>query len=408
LGFLWKEIPLRRRRSSGLLSMDSNLIVTEVINDQQSFESLIEDLLNFEVFAIDTEFHREKTYYPKLALLQLRWGERLAILDPVSVDVSKLSLIFETNSLAVFHAGAQDLEVLSRATGTVPSNIFDTQIAAGFLGMRTPSLSSLHENLLGLKIPKGDRLTNWFQRPLTESQLQYAASDVRHLLDLYNELKEQLNELDRLSWASAEFQTFSEKRVRSIEPSEAWHRIKEAKHLNKNSRGVAQVLAEWRELTAQKNDIPNRFIMSDLALVGVAQKKPKNLNDLKNIRGLDASHSKGEKGKQLLKIVERGLNTETPPVLKNQKKSLKPEMRPAVTLLSAWLSQFATDKKIDPALLGSRSDIEELLRGENRSKLQTGWRRDQIGEQINDLLDGRSSLSFEDGRLVIENRGTHS
>lgn len=388
--------------------MDSNLIVTEVVDSQQSFESLVEDLLNFEVFAIDTEFHRERTYYPKLALVQLRWGERLAILDPVTVDVSKLSLIFETSSLAVLHAGAQDLEVLHRATGSVPSNIFDTQIAAGFLGMRTPSLSSLHENLLGLKIPKGDRLTDWFQRPLTESQLQYAASDVRNLLDLYNNLKEQLNELGRFSWALAEFQTLSEKRQRSIEPSEAWHRIKETKHLNKKSRGVAQVLAEWRELTAQRNDIPNRFIMSDLALVGIAQKKPTNLNDLKNIRGLDASHYKGEKGEQLLNIVKRGLNADSPPAPKSQKRSLKPEMRPAVTLLSAWLSQFATDKSIDPAFLGSRSDIEELLRGENKSKLQTGWRRDQIGEQINDLLDGKSSLFFDDGRLVIESRGTRN
>ena len=386
--------------------MDSELIDTEVVDDQAGLISIVEELSNSDIYAIDTEFHREKTYFAKLALIQLRWSDRLAIIDPLNLDLSVLSKIFHSNSVAVFHAGSQDLEILHRAAGAVPRSIFDTQIAAGFLGMRTPSLSSLHENLLGLKLTKGDRLTDWLQRPLKESQLQYAASDVRYLLELHQVLTERLIKLKRYEWAEAEFVTFLEKRQKLIDPKDAWQRIKEAKHLNKKARGVAQALAEWRELAAQKNDIPIRYIMSDLALVGIAQRKPTKLSDLKNIRGFDYAQYQKEKGQHLLKIVEKGLKADPVPSLKSRKKSLPPEMRPAVTLLSAWLSQFATDQNIDPALLGSRSDIEELLRGESDSRLQVGWRHEEVGEQVDNLLKGKSSLSFENGRLVIESRGT--
>ena len=386
--------------------MDSELIDTEVVDDQAGLISIVEELSNSDIYAIDTEFHREKTYFAKLALIQLRWSDRLAIIDPLNLDLSVLSKIFHSNSVAVFHAGSQDLEILQRAAGAVPRSIFDTQIAAGFLGMRTPSLSSLHENLLGLKLTKGDRLTDWLQRPLKESQLQYAASDVRYLLELHQVLTERLIKLKRYEWAEAEFVTFLEKRQKLIDPKDAWQRIKEAKHLNKQARGVAQALAEWRELAAQKNDIPNRYIMSDLALVGIAQRKPTKLSDLKNIRGFDYAQYQKEKGQHLLKIVEKGLKADPVPSLKSRKKSLAPEMRPAVTLLSAWLAQFATDQNIDPALLGSRSDIEELLRGESDSRLQVGWRHEEVGEQVDNLLKGKSSLSFENGRLVIESRGT--
>ena len=386
--------------------MDSELIDTEVVDDQAGLISIVEELSNSDIYAIDTEFHREKTYFAKLALIQLRWSDRLAIIDPLNLDLSVLSKIFHSNSVAVFHAGSQDLEILHRAAGAVPRSIFDTQIAAGFLGMRTPSLSSLHENLLGLKLTKGDRLTDWLQRPLKESQLQYAASDVRYLLELHQVLTERLIKLKRYEWAEAEFVTFLEKRQKVIDPKDAWQRIKEAKHLNKQARGVAQALAEWRELAAQKNDIPIRYIMSDLALVGIAQRKPTKLSDLKNIRGFDYAQYQKEKGQHLLKIVEKGLKADPVPSLKSRKKSLPPEMRPAVTLLSAWLSQFATDQNIDPALLGSRSDIEELLRGESDSRLQVGWRHEEVGEQVDNLLKGKSSLSFENGRLVIESRGT--
>ncbi|GIR35035.1 MAG: hypothetical protein CM15mP49_04200 [Actinomycetota bacterium] len=231
----------------------------------------------------------------------------MAIIDPLNLDLSVLSKIFHSNSVAVFHAGSQDLEILHRAAGAVPRSIFDTQIAAGFLGMRTPSLSSLHETSLGLKLTKGDRLTDWLQRPLKESQLQYAASDVRYLLELHQVLTERLIKLKRYEWAEAEFVTFLEKRQKLIDPKDAWQRIKEAKHLNKQARGVAQALAEWRELAAQKNDIPIRYIMSDLALVGIAQRKTYKIIGSKNIRGFDYAQYQKEKGQHLLKSLKRVL-----------------------------------------------------------------------------------------------------
>ena len=135
--------------------------------------------------AIDTEFHRERTYFPKVALIQVGWSSGVALVDPLNVDVSPLRSVLESEVLIVMHAAGQDLEVMDRICGMMPRRLFDTQLAAGFLGMSSPSLSSLHERELGLRLPKSDRLTDWLVRPLSTSQQNYAASDVAHLLEIH-------------------------------------------------------------------------------------------------------------------------------------------------------------------------------------------------------------------------------
>ena len=181
--------------------MTSNFIQPRIIDDQSQLDSVISDLHKVTTYAIDTEFHREKTYYPRLALIQIRWDNNIVLIDPLEVNLKGLSSIFRSDTLAIFHAGSQDLEVLLRAVGEVPKQIFDTQIAAGFIGMRTPSLAALHETMLGIKLAKGDRLTDWFRRPLSENQIQYAASDVRYLLEIHQKLIHELDDRNRLGWA---------------------------------------------------------------------------------------------------------------------------------------------------------------------------------------------------------------
>lgn len=384
--------------------MTSNFIQPRIIDDQSELDSVISDLHKVTTYAIDTEFHREKTYYPRLALIQIRWDNNIVLIDPLEVNLKGLSSIFRSDTLAIFHAGSQDLEVLLRAVGEVPKQIFDTQIAAGFIGMRTPSLAALHETMLGIKLAKGDRLTDWFRRPLSENQIQYAASDVRYLLEIHQKLIHELDDRNRLGWAESEFQLFLDKRQKVVEPIDAWLKIKEAKHLNKKARGVAQALAEWRESTARRSDIPPRYVLSDLALIGIAQRMPKQASDLSNIRGLDTKQFQGDKALSLLQIVAAGLDRDVQKPTSKSQNNLRTELRPAVTLLAAWLSQYASDNDIDPALLGTRSDIEELLRGDDNPRLAKGWRHAEVGNPITQLLNGKATLAFSDGRLILEER----
>lgn len=181
-------------------------------------------------------------------------------------------------------------------------------------------------------------------------------------------------------------------------------KIKEAKHLNKKARGVAQALAEWRESTARRSDIPPRYVLSDLALIGIAQRMPKQASDLSNIRGLDTKQFQGDKALSLLQIVAAGLDRDVQKPTSKSQNNLRTELRPAVTLLAAWLSQYASDNDIDPALLGTRSDIEELLRGDDNPRLAKGWRHAEVGNPITQLLNGKATLAFSDGRLILEER----
>ena len=172
--------------------MSFDQVDCEWIADDRALDELLDRLQSHDRIALDTEFHREKTYFPRLALIQLAWADGIAIVDPLTCDASKLSRIFGEKHLIVLHAAQQDLDVMTHAMKTVPENIFDTQIAAGFLGYSTPSLASLVNSELKLVLPKGDRLTDWLRRPLSDGQKSYAASDVEHLLEIHDRLMSKL------------------------------------------------------------------------------------------------------------------------------------------------------------------------------------------------------------------------
>ena len=165
------------------------------IDDDVALSALIDQAVESDRYALDTEFHREKTYYPKLALLQIRVGEVTALVDPLAINTQMLGRLFAADSLCIIHAAQQDLEVLQHASGSVPKRIFDTQLSSGFIGMSTPSLASLVQNELKISLPKGDRLTDWLRRPLTADQQKYAASDVDYLFVLHDSIMARLNEL---------------------------------------------------------------------------------------------------------------------------------------------------------------------------------------------------------------------
>ena len=378
------------------------------IDDQEGLVELVDELIDMPRYALDTEFHRERTYFPKLALIQIAWWpegtpekQELVLIDPLNIDVTELARLFDTDALCVIHAAQQDLDVMTHSCGAVPRKMFDTQLAAGFLGYGTPSLVSLLQGEVGISPPKGDRLTDWLRRPLSDSQCQYAAADVEYLLGVHDSLVAKLEEAGRVEWAEAACEELRTRPVSGSVPSDAWLRLKDARSLRPNGRAVAQAVASWREERAMRVDIPVRQVLPDLAILGISQRAPTTTKDLRQARGVDDRHTKGGIADEILAAVAAGKQT-TPPEAPKSTDDLDRSLRPAITLISAWVSQMARDEKIDTAMLATKADIVALLRDDPDARLATGWRADLLGQGIRDLVSGKAGLTFDpQGRLTL-------
>ena len=375
-----------------------------LVTDQVEFEALLDTLITEKRIAVDTEFHREKTYFPKVAMVQVAWTNGLVLIDPLEVDLRPMARLLESEVLVVMHAAGQDLEVFDRACGTVPVNLFDTQLAAGFIGLSSPSLASLHERELGLQLPKGDRLTDWLARPLTDSQLNYAASDVAYLLEIHDRLVRRLTDDGRLAWAEQECVEMLTRERGRRRPEDSWMRIKEARQLRGRSRDVVRSVAAWRERRAAEVDQPVRHVVPDLGVVAVAQRAPRTVDELRKVRGLDGRHYKGAVAEGLLDAV--AMADGLPPLeVEASRRDNGNDVRAAVTLVTAWVAQLSRDINLDPTLVGTRSDIEDLVRGVPDAKMTTGWRHQVVGGPVDDLLSGRAALAFDGrGGLLLEPR----
>lgn len=370
------------------------------IADDAELAEVIAELLTVERYAIDTEFHREKTYYPTLALVQLAWeaeaGQELVLVDPLKVDVTRFRELFEAPVEAVFHAAQQDLDVLTSSVGAVPARLFDTQIAGGFVGYGTPSLVALLQGELDITVPKGDRLTDWLRRPLSDDQREYAAADVAYLLEVHRRLVAELRSLHRLAWVEEACEELRTRPNGATDPMDAWTRLKDVKGLRPRSRAVAQHVAAWRERTAAARNVPVRQVLPDLAILGIAQRRPSNEKELGQARGVDDRYNRGRIAAELLAAVAEGNRAEPPEPLPSSD-DLERDLRPAVTLVSAWVSQLAKQSRIDTAILATRADLIALLAGDPEARLRTGWRAELVGEGIERLLSGRAALTFDKG-----------
>ncbi|MFM2076296.1 MAG: putative ribonuclease, partial [Actinomycetota bacterium] len=316
----------------------------------------VDRLLTEPRYALDTEFHRERTYFPKLALLQIKGAGEIVLIDPLAVDLSPLKALFDSDVLSVLHAAQQDLDVLHHSVGMVPRRLYDTQLAAGFLGYSTPSLVSLLQAELRVTAAKGDRLTDWLRRPLSDDQRSYAASDVDHLLDLQDVLDVQLAAAGRTEWVMAACIELLAKPVSGTEPEMAWTRLKDVRVLKPKARGVARSVAAWRERRAMSIDSPVRQVLPDLAILGISQRQPRTIAELGQARGVDERHTRGTIGKEILAAVEDGLREEAH-LPAPDGEDLDRSLRPAVALVSAWVSEVARASHIDTALLATRSDL---------------------------------------------------
>lgn len=373
------------------------------VDTDPAFAELVDELASTSRLAIDTEFHRERTYWPQCALVQIGWEGGQALVDPLAVDIRALGPLL-TGRTTVMHAAGQDLEVFQHSVGVVPDDLFDTQIAASFVGMSSIGLAPLVNKVLGVHLPKADRLSDWLVRPLSEDAKRYAQSDVVHLFELHDWLVAELEPRGRMSWVRSECDAMVERALAPSDPDQAWWRVKEARRLKGTAAAVAQALAAWRETHAAETDRPLRSVLPDLALAGIAQRPPATVEDLVKIRGLRDRGIPKSVREDVLDAVARGKALDPSRVRHPEERPVPAELRGAVPLLTSWVAQRARELELDPAVLATRNDLEGFLRGDEDSRLATGWRSEALATDISDLLEGRAGLSFVKGEGLVLRR----
>jgi ribonuclease D len=373
--------------------VDTDAALTEVIVSLRSEPT----------YGLDTEFVSERTYWPRLCLVQLAWPGGIALVDALACDMRALDELLQAPAMMVTHAGSADLPILERTCGHRPASLFDTQLAAGFIGLGSPSLMSLVSALLGERLDKSEQLADWSRRPLSEAARRYAASDVIHLLALAAELRARLGELGRIDWVTAECEALRITPARDSDPEVAWWRIKGARSLRGERAGVAQSVAAWRERRARELDRPARHVLSDLVLAGVAARPPRSVKELADLRG--AERLPKPMLAEVVAAVEAGFAMPRDQLRLPPKLDDDAALDAAIALLSAWSAQQAAAAQIEPRLLATRDDVRAKVNG-RPGRLDEGWRADMVGDRISELIDGRAVLRLVEGGRSVKLEST--
>jgi ribonuclease D len=368
--------------------------------------------------ALDTEFMGEGRYRTLLCLVQLAIPEEqdaddcILVVDPLveDFDGSALADVLADPAIEiVVHAGRQDVALLRRCLRTDVTNVFDTQVAAGFAGLGAQvSYDSLLAEVLGLRLAKTASFTRWDTRPLSPEQLAYAREDVVHLLELASELERRLQELGRLQWAREECEPLA-RSSDERDPEAIFARLPRITTLNASARPVARELVRWRERTAERQDRPVQSVLGDATLMEIAKRKPSSRGELEKIRGVGSS-ARGRRAEELLETVRVGREqpSDAPPETMRPP-APKPDDAPLVALAEALLRARAREAGLAYELLAARADLQAIIAaartGGAAADVRTlrGWRRELVGAELLDLLDGRVSLSVQDtanGRRV--------
>ncbi|QSA97192.1 ribonuclease D [Methylococcus sp. EFPC2] len=354
--------------------------------------------------ALDTEFMREKTYYPKFCLLQVATPDFSACVDPLALtDLEPLTeWLFDPAIVKVVHSGRQDMEIFYHLFGRLPAPLFDTQIAAPLLGLAEQiGYAGLIQHLLGVNLAKTHARTDWSRRPLAPEQLRYAADDVIYLASAYENLVKGIEGLGRTAWLEDDFAELSNPALYENPPELAWQRIGGAQQLKGKGLNVLQALAAWREETARAEDVPRGWIVKDEVLLDLARQQPRNAEALSLTRGLDDKIVRRH-GRTLCAVIAEALekpklSLELPP--RPAKKSAEQEA--VLDALGAVVRLRAAQNTLNPVILASRKDLEHLVDGEADARLLHGWRRKMVGDELLGLLRGELGLVIEQGTLRV-------
>jgi ribonuclease D len=381
----------------------------ELITDNKALKDFCDEVRESGYITVDTEFLREKTYWPKLCLIQVAGALRAAAIDPLAegIDLAPVwALLTDKNLMKVFHACRQDIEIFYHLTGAMPGPIFDTQVAAAVCGYgESVSYETLVNKIVGAELDKSSRFTDWSARPLSDKQLAYALSDVTHLRLIYDDLKIKIEATGREKWIESELATLTSPGLYDTNPRDAWKRLKfgnmRPKHLV-----ILRELAEWREAEARSHDVPRGRIVKDEVLVELASVAPRKEADLARLRSLAGGISKGKMA-SILACVEKALalpQSEWPQVARHKR---QPEhVVGAVAMLSFLLKITADQHGNAPTQIAGKDELEQLALGESDASLLSSWRYEVFGKQAQAMLAGKLLLSLnpKNGRVVFEER----
>lgn len=377
-----------------------------VITSQAELENFCARVPRAGFIAVDTEFMRESTYYSKLCLIQVASAEEAVAIDPLAdgIDLAPLlALLDEPAILKVFHAGRQDIEIFHQLTGRVPAPVFDTQVAAMACGFgESVGFEGLVWKLTGKTLDKHSRFADWAKRPLTERQLEYALDDVRLLRPCYTALAAMLAENGRETWLAEEMAILTSPDTYTIDPREVWQRLK---YRNRNARflSILRELAAWRELEAQRRDLPRQRLLKDEALLDIAAQAPKTVEQLARTRGLARSIAEGSMGAAILQAIATGSalpEKECPrPPPRDQ---LPNGIGPIVEMLKVLLKIKCDESGVAPKLLASTDDLERIAARDTADvPALAGWRRDVFGADALALKHGKIALAVKRGQITL-------
>ncbi len=350
--------------------------------------------------AVDTEFLRERTYWPKLCLVQVAVDGEAAAIDTLApgIDLTPLfDLMQNSDVLKVFHSAGQDLSVFHTVMNDVPRPIFDTQIAAMVCGYgEQPAYATLVKSILDVQIDKASQMTDWSRRPLTDRQINYALSDVTHLINIYLELRQKLDESDRADWVEQEIDALLEPSSYVSNPDDQWKRIR----IRRPTRAALAVLREvagWRERAAQERNMPRAWVVKDDSLAEIAANQPSSTQQLERVRGISQRFAEGRDGKAVLAAVQRALDTQEsdwPDVpRRNGRQDVSDTM---VALLQALLKIRSDENSVAAGMVANRKELEQIaLNDEADVRALGGWRREVFGEDALRLKHGELAITSD-------------
>lgn len=373
------------------------------IDDHETLRKWCERLRPTDFVCLDTEFIRERTYYPKLCLIQIRCGDRIACIDPLAVaDLGPLlDILFDPAICKVLHAARQDLELFYHLTGRIPAPLFDTQTAAALLGLpEQVGYAALVRKLLGVSLDKTHARTDWSARPLSPQQLRYAADDVRYLAEAYLKQLDVLRASGKLPWLREDFELLTDIELYQPQPEQAWRRIKEAHRLRPAQRTTLAALAAWRERLAMQTDKPRQWVLKDDVLVEVARKRPEDRQRLEAVRGMERGWVQ-RRGDELLKVIRQAANDSAPSLDAAQRPpELDVRQEALVDAMSALIRLRASEHGINPGLLATRGNLQRIASGGDNVRVLQGWRGALVGRDLEALQQGKVTLQVIDGTLV--------
>jgi len=358
---------------------------------------------NFDYITVDTEFLREKTYYPKLCLIQLAipsdQKNSAVLIDPLvgHLDLTPLyELFLNTDVVKVFHAARQDVEIFFNDKKIIPNPLFDTQLAAMVCGFgEQVGYETLVRSICNVNLDKSSRFTDWSMRPLTKNQQQYALADVTHLRQIYEHLNEKLKRNGRETWLEEELNTLKNPETYITRPNEAWKRIK-SRSKSSNFLGILARLAEFRETYAQKNNIPRNRVVKDDALMELASLKPKSFDDLSRSRLLLRDARKGKIAKGILDSVKAAEDLEFEKVNYVNKVTKSLNGNSALSdMLRVLLKAKSEELGVAAKLIANSSDLDSIASGERTVPALSGWRHQVFGREALELCDGKVGLVLQ-------------